>query len=273
MFTYLQPKTVTEAVDMLHTHEDIRIMAGGTDMLVAVRDGEPCRYLMDIKHIAGMDAIEATGSGLSIGGAVVLNKLMSSEHVTGCYSVLNDAGLRFAHHNLRNRATLVGNLCSALPGGDMIGASLVLGGYIEAASKEGTRSIPLSEFFVGLMTNALRKDELALRVVFPRRDGKGIYLKKQRVRGHDLAQVGVTMFRGSDGSFDLALGAVAKTTVLLKDVVKAGEEPRPDKIIETALANINPRSGVRCSREYRIEIVQHFIRQAVAILDGKEAAV
>ena len=271
-FTYLRPASVEEAVDMLNIHEDARILAGGTDLLVGLRDGASCKYIVDIKGIPKLNILETTEEGLAVGGAVSLNKLLDSDLVSGCYLVLKDAGEALANHLLRNRATLIGNLCNASPGGDMIGASLVLDGYIEAVSYEGTRNIPLSEFFTGVKKHTLRKNELAVRVVFPHGKGRGVYLKKKRIRGHDLAQVSLTAFRHDDGRLDVALGAVAPTPILIKTVVEAGETARVDKVIETVLGSINPISDVRSSREYRLAMVKHFICQSIGLLYGKEAA-
>ena len=272
MFTYLRPGSVGEAVGMLAAYEDARVLAGGTDLLVGIRDGMPCKYLVDIKGIPELNFLKMTDAGLLIGGAVPINRIIGADCVSGSYSVLRDAGMELANHLLRNRATLIGNLCNASPGGDMLGAALVLGGCIEAVSRDGVRVIPLDGFFTGVKRHTLRRDELALRVVFTCIGGRGVYLKKKRIRGHDLAQVGVTAFRHDDGSMDIALGAVAPTPVLLKSVVKAGGEYLPDAVIEAALAGISPISDIRSSREYRVEIVKHFVRQAVDLLYGKEAA-
>ena len=257
---------------MLNIHEDARIIAGGTDLLVGLRDGTSCKYIVDIKGIPKLNTLEMIGDGLAVGGAVSLNRLLDSDLISGCYSVLKDAGEALANHLLRNRATLIGNLCNASPGGDMIGVSLVLDGYIEAVSCEGTRTIPLSEFFVGVKKHTLRKNELAVRVVFPHWKGRGVYLKKKRIRGHDLAQVSLTAFRHDDGRLDVALGAVAPTPILIKAAVEAGEEARADRVIEKVLGCINPISDVRSSCEYRIAVVKHFICQSIGLLYGKEVA-
>ena len=265
MFTYLQPKSVDEAADLLHSLDDARIMAGGTDLLVMLRDGLSCRYVMDIKNIPDMNLIEMTDSGLAVGGAVPLNKVLSSDIVTGCYFVLKEAASKLANHLLRNRATLIGNICNASPGGDMIGASLVLDGYLEAASVEGIRKIALSEFFTGVKTHSLRKDELAVRIIFPMREGKGVYLKKQRIRGHDIAQAGVTVFRRAGGLFDIALGAVGPKPILIRGITAEG-------VVNAALGSISPIDDVRGSREYRIAMVKRFVSQAVSMLAGGEGA-
>jgi len=218
-----------------------------------------------------MNLLEMTETGLSVGGAVSANKLLGSDLLTGSYSVLKDAGLKLANNSLRNRATLIGNLCNASPGGDMIGASMILGGCLVAVSSGNTRSIPLDGFFTGVKTHSLRKDELAVKIVIPRMEGKGVFLKKQRTRGHDLAQVSLTAFRHDDDSLDLVLGAVAPVPVLIRSMVGAGEAPHTGRIAESALTRISPISDVRSSREYRIAMVKYYISQAVKLLYGKDS--
>lgn len=270
MLTYHRPTSVEEAVELLGKLDKTRVLAGGTDLMVALRDGLPCEHIVDIKAVPEMNVLEKTEEGLVIGGAVPLNKILDSEIVSGCWSVLKEAGAELANHLLRNRATLIGNLCNASPGGDMIGASLVLGGYIEAASSNGKRTIPLDSFFTGVKTHVLGKDELAVRVVFPLQEGRGLYLKKKRIRGHDLAQVGVTAFRYEDGRLDLALGAVAPVPVLFRSVVRAGEEARAENVLAVVLEQINPISDVRSSRDYRLAMVKYFVTKAIGELYTKE---
>ena len=263
MLTYLRPASVAEAVEILHDHSDVRVLAGGTDLLVAFRNAPPCGTVLDIKGIPALNALEMCESGLSVGAAVTLNRLIDAGAEDDCYQLLKDAALQLGNHLLRNRATLAGNLCTASPVSDMAGACLVLGGFVEAVSREGARRIPLGDFFTGVKTNALRPNELATKIVLARREGRGLYLKRKRVRGHDLAQVGVTAFRSGDGVLDIALASVAPTPVLFPGVVKAGEAPELQKILKTILGGIAPISDVRSSKEYRLGMAEAFIGQAV----------
>ena len=267
-FEFLQPKTLGEATEILNTHEAVKILAGGTDLLVMLRDAEvSCRYVMDIKKIPELKVFGKTKEGLEIGGAVNLAGILESGLISGPYSVLKDGASVHANSLLRNRATLIGNLCTASPGADMAPAALVLDGALEAVSASGCRKIPLAGFFTGVKETVLQKNELVTKISFPEKQGKGVYLKKKRIKGHDLAQVGVAAFWAADGHLSFALGVVATTPVFIgglgpfdKDaLVKA----RPD-IEQEILGRINPRNSRRSSREYRIAMVKYFIGEIIS---------
>jgi carbon-monoxide dehydrogenase medium subunit len=189
--------------------------------------------------------------------------------------VLKQAAATLANNSLRNRATLVGNICNASPGGDMLPASLVLSGSVVTASPRGERRVPLKDFFTGVKKHVLARDEIVLRVVFPELYGKSIYLKKRRIKGHDLSQVGVAGFYGDDGELRFALGAVG-TTPLLVDFGKIGKTElaaRADEISDTVQKAAKPISDLRASKEYRLDMARLFAgRIAAAFATEKEAA-
>jgi carbon-monoxide dehydrogenase medium subunit len=257
---------------MLNSYEDVRILAGGTDLLILLKDRVlSCRYVMDIKKIPDLNAFGKTEKGLEIGGAVNLNKIIASDLATGSYSVLKTGALTLANSLLRNRATLTGNICNASPGGDMLPVSLVLDGTAEAVSAKGNRQIPLNEFFTGVKKHVLQKNEIVTKITFPEKQGKGLYLKKKRIKGHDLAQVGMAAFWAKDGKLSIAIGAVAPTPVLISGLgpydQSALGKARAD-IEREVLGRINPISDTRSSRDYRIAMVKYFIGEIISQWTG-----
>jgi len=267
-YQFLQPSTLAEATEILNSHEDVRILAGGTDLLILLKDRVlSCRYVMDIKKIPELNVFGKSDKGLEIGGAISLNRIIGSGLADGPYSVLEDGASSVANSLLRNRATMIGNICNASPGGDMLPASLVLDGVLEAVSVGGTRQIPLRDFFTGVKKHVLKKNELVTKITFPQKQGKGVYLKKKRIKGHDLAQVGAAAFWASDGGLSVALGAVAPVPVLITGLGKFTKDglgkARAD-IEREVLSRINPISDTRSSREYRIAMVKYFIGEIIS---------
>jgi len=263
-----------EAAEILDRREDVRILAGGTDLLILLRNGMlGCRYMLDVKKIPELHVLERNGDRLEIGGAVNLNRLLESPLVDNAFCALRDGAATLANSLLRNRATLVGNICNASPGGDMLPPALVLDGTVHAASVSGIREIPLAEFFTGVKKHVLKKNELVTKIAFPVKKGKSVYLKKTRIKGHDLAQVGVSAFWAEDGTLSVALGAVAPTPVLVaglgpydrKSLEKAREE-----IEEAVRKRISPISDTRGSKEYRTAMARYFIGEIIS--RWKEAA-
>lgn len=268
---YLRPETLEEAVLLKDKYsKDARVLAGGTDLIINLKENVIfCKYLLDIKKIPEMNEINYSyDTGLSVGGAVSLNDLIENEYVKNKYKILVDSGKTLANSLLRNRATMLGNICNSSPAGDMIPAALVLDGSIEAVSKDSTRIIHLKDFFVGVKKNVLFDNEIALRVIFPKENGNGVYLKKSRIKGHDLAQIGVAGILKNDGQLAFALGAAAPMPVIFDNLgsykkTDLSDEMVIKKIIQKVIANIHPISDQRASKEYRIAMAEYLMREAI----------
>ncbi|MDR1014529.1 MAG: FAD binding domain-containing protein [Coriobacteriales bacterium] len=275
MPTYVHPTTLAEAFELLGQEGDTRYLAGGTDLIVQLRDGMIApAAVMDVKALPELQGIEINNEYLEIGAAVTFNEIIASSCVGDGCTLLKEAASTLANSLLRNRATLVGNLCNASPGADIAPAALVLQGALTTATPEGGREIALKDFFVGVKKHALDANELVTKVRFPVSKGRGIYLKKRRIRGHDLAQVGVAGFYGIDGSLRLSLGAVAITPLLLDGFGTLGPDElarRRDEIVAEAASAAKPISDVRASKEYRIAMVKLFTERIIdAFATGTE---
>jgi len=273
---FLQPKTMREALNLLQGTQNIKFLAGGTDLLVLLRAGAvTCDAVMDIKKLPELSVFAYTGAGLEIGGAVTCNQIIEADFLRGAHTALRDAARTLANSLLRNRATLAGNLCNASPGGDMLAISLVLGGAAHTVSPRGEREIVLADFFLGVKKTALAPDEFVVKIVFPEAEGRGAYLKKSRIRGHDLAQVGLAGFYGENGVLKLAAGAVGPKALLfdaLGRYTQAELLSAKDSIIETVLAGVSPIGDVRSSKEYRVAMLKYFTEKMLdAFISGEEA--
>lgn len=274
---YFRPADLNEAIELMARHgQKAEVLAGGTDVIVNLRDGAlRCKYLVDIKQLPEMQELHySPARGLVVGGAVTVNQLIEAGPVIDHYPLLAQAGKTLANTLVRNRATLLGNLCNASPGADMAPPALVLGASVVAVSQAGQRKIPLEEFFVGVKRTALQRDELAVSVEIPAVSGRGVYLKKSRIKGHDLSQVGAAGFLSRDGCLRLALGAVAPKPLLVQDLgtVRPEDlrlEEKSTAITDKVLALINPISDQRASREYRLAMARYLVRQVLGILGGE----
>ena len=274
-FQYFRPKTINEALELLDKYgRDIKVLAGGTDLIVALRDNVVvCKYIMDIKAIKELQQISHSESeGLSIGAAVCLNDIIHSETVKNGYPLLIEAAKTLANSLLRNRATLVGNICTASPGGDMLSPSIVLDGRVEIASKRETRTLALREFFLGVKQTALKEDELVTRIVFPAIKGQGKYMKKSRIKGHDLAQVGVAAFIRENGGLKLSISAVGPTPIIVEgfeDCARVDLQTKKQAIIQKVLREIKPINDQRASKDYRTAMVEYLTGEILAELGGE----
>jgi carbon-monoxide dehydrogenase medium subunit len=262
-FQYLKPKTLNEALSLIDKYrKDSRILAGGTDVIVGLKSRAiHCKYLIDIKGIKELQGISYSNkNGLSIGAAVILNDIIESDKIKPSQQILVDAAKTLANVLIRNKATLVGNICNSSPGGDMLPASLVLEGKVSVASVEGKREIALKDFFIGVKKNILKENELVTKVIYPPIQGKGIFIKKSRIKGHDLSQINVAGYLKKDGSLKFSLGAVAPTPVLVEDFQKYKNEQvakNKETIADKVVSKINPISDVRATKEYRLAMARY----------------
>jgi carbon-monoxide dehydrogenase medium subunit len=271
---YLKPESTAEAVELIDKYgKEAKVLAGGTDLIINLRENMiSCKYLVDIKKIEKFRELKySEDAGLSIGGAVSLNEIIASDLIRKKYPLLAEAGGTLANYLLRNRATLMGNICNASPAGDMITSALALEGIVEVVSKQGIRRISLKEFFLGVKKNALKENELAVRIIFPNIKGKGKFMRRSRIKGHDLAQIGVAGFIKNNGGLNMALGAVAPVPLLIEGFDKLTKysiqnEKLRAEIVDKVISSINPIGDQRASREYRLAMAKYLTEQVLESL-------
>jgi carbon-monoxide dehydrogenase medium subunit len=261
LFQYRAPRTREELLDLLAEHGDrAKLLAGGTDLLVDVRAGlaKP-RLVVDLKQVPGYrDLGWSDAGGLVIGPAVTVNQLLEDERVRADFPLLASCGETLASYQLRNRATVVGNLTNASPCADLAPGLLCLDARVAIASKRGVRVVALADFFTGVKQTVLAPDEVVEEVVVPAAAARtrGGYRKLQRINGHDLSLVGVAVAR-SNGDLRLGVNSAAPTPVL---VDLAGDTP-PEDVAAAVRDAISPIDDVRAGREYRQFMVDVFVRR------------
>jgi carbon-monoxide dehydrogenase medium subunit len=219
------------------------------------------KFLVDIKHIPELCSITMLADGaVSIGPCVTVNHLLESGKLPAWAAAIGEAASVLATHQLRNLATVGGNICNASPACDLGTPLLVLGARVRAVSKTGERTVALKDFFESVKQTCLAQDEIVTEIILPPAEGTvSAFGKRQRIRGHDLATVNAAGAAGKAGGLRLAIGAVAPTPVLVEDLDGSGLE-RGDAVIEKVLGAISPVDDVRGSAVYR----RHMVRFLVA---------
>ena len=261
-FRYLAPRTRTELLRMLgELGSSAKLLAGGTDLLVNIRNGLAAPdYVIDVKNVEGFAGISYSDrEGLIIRASATINEVLESEKIRSDYPLLAVCARDLASHQIRNRATVIGNVVNASPCSDMAPALLCLDAKAVIASQGGEREVPFREFFTGVKKTVLKKDEILERIVVPARaaNTRGSYHKLKRINGHDLGIVGVALAR-KDGVLRLGISSAAPTPVFVGDLKES--EPA-DAVVAAAMKAIRPISDVRCTREYREFMVGVFIQR------------
>lgn len=272
-FHYHRAETIEVALCLLEDHApDARVLSGGTDLFVGMKEGTCVPgHVIDVKAIPDLVGIELAGDGsLSIGACVTVNGLLEFDKLPGGMAGLNDAASVLATYQLRNRATVGGNICNASPACDLGPPLLVLGAEVSVVSRAGRRTVALSEFFTSVKETCLARDELITRItVPPPGDTVSAFVKRQRIRGHDLATVNVAAAMGGGRGLRLALGAVASKPLLV-DVPGAaagvGIEDLRDAAATAALDAIAPIDDVRAGARYRCLMIELLVSRALGLL-------
>ena len=261
-FKYISPETSDELFDVLAKQGDnAKIIAGGTDLLVNMRaQTVTADIVIDIKKLKELKEIKFDDNeGLSIGAAVTCMELIENEIINKHFHFLKEAALEIGSPQLRNRATIAGNICTASPCGDMSRALICMDALVEIGSGNGERIVKLTEFFKGVKKTVLDSDEVVLRIIVPPEmaDVKGGHEKLKRIKGHDLAVASVSLIK-KDKIMKLSIGSCAMTPVLLPDM----DVDTPVKqVLEIAQKYIKPIDDIRASAEYRIFMVNKYIER------------
>lgn len=267
-FLYHDPGSTSDALALLKDHgAESAVLSGGTDLLVAIRSGltKP-RHVIDLKGIDELHTLSWSDTeGLSIGACVTVNDLVESPIVQEKFPVLYAAGSELATFQLRNRATVIGNIVTASPCGDMSSPLLVHGGQVMLSSSRGERQMPLREFITGVKRTLIRPDEIVSRIIVPSdwAGARGGYEKLKRIKGHDLGVVAVAMIK-SDAGIRVAISSAAPTPVLLPDFPVTATTA---DIQTKAQEMISPIDDVRATAEYRTYMVDVYIRRLMKSLE------
>ena len=195
-FSYHAPTTLDNAFDLIEQFgSDARIMAGGTDLLVRIKTGRVTpSAVIDIKHIAGLDSgISLDGTDLRIGALTLMADLQDDSLVKRNFIALAESAASVGSVQIRNRATIAGNLCNASPAADTAPALLVYGAKVKLSNKVGSRILPLGEFILGPGKTALAPGELleAVLIPIPSEPQAAAFCRLTRRKGVDLATINV----------------------------------------------------------------------------------
>ena len=245
-----------------------KLIAGGTDLLVDIKSGALCPdHLVSLSHVKELKEIREMKGNLSIGAMTTANEIVKNRLVNKWLPALSDAAFSMASYQIRNMATIGGNLCSAVPSADLAPPLIAAEASIALKSGRSERLVPLEKFFTGPRKTVMKQDELATRIVIPKQPLKsGSSYKKFKIReANALAAAGVAarlvIEKGKLKDARLVLGAVAPIPMLSPDAMKLlrGKVPSHDVFEEAAgmtFAECKPISDVRCCADFRRQIVK-----------------
>jgi aerobic carbon-monoxide dehydrogenase medium subunit len=287
---YFEPKTVSETLSLLERYgEEAKVIAGGTDVMVDIKFKEEPGSLVNIKKLPGMTGIRENGGSVRIGALTSIRELETSALVREKLPVLWEASHQFASLQVRNTATIGGNICRASPSGETLAPLLVLEATGKCVFANGDKSQPFTSFFQGPGKSVLGAKGLLteIEIPYPAAGSKSVYLK-HAVRGAmDIAMVGVAVMITADAAKNtmqdvrIGLGAVAptpvrapKTEALLRGKTLTAALLKEGAAL--AASESSPISDQRSSAENRRWIVEALTRRGLEqtwkAATGKEVA-
>jgi len=278
---YHSVSTVQEALQLLQEHQQAaRIVAGATDLIIEMEQGQrpQLQVLVDITRVPGLDDIVLRGDSIELGPLVSHNHVVASDIIRRHALPLAQASWEVGAPQIRNRATIAGNLVTASPANDTITALIALGAELSLLSLSGERRMPLEAFYSGFRETVLRPDELLRAIHIPAQSpaDRGIFLKLGLRRAQAISVVDVAAVLRLDGDTvqqaRIALGSVAATIVRAHAAERSlqGQPLSPDRIAAAAAhaaASVQPIDDLRGSADYRQEMVRVLVARALEQLN------
>lgn len=260
-FRYARPETLREALAILDEHgSSARVLSGGTDLFVGLRSGKlQADVVVDLKRVPEMSGgLIDTGDGLRVPATTVITDITEDERVRGRFPALVEAGVTVGSIQIRNRATLAGNICNASPAADTVLPLIVYGATVEVAGDDSSRQVPVEDLILGPGRTDLRPGELvtAVRLPWPDDPFGAAFARMTRRRGVDLATVNVCCSVGPDDRTRFAFGAAGPRAVVVEEETGRLADPdldgsEIDAVLGRLIEETSPISDVRGSKEYR----------------------
>lgn len=276
-FDYHKPTTLEQAISLLTKYrEEAKLLAGGTDVIVEIRNKALYpKAIIDLKSIPDLHGVRKEKETLRIGALVTIREIETSSLFKEEFSILAGAAKVLGSIQVRNRATLGGNICHASPAADMVPPLIGLKSKVKIVGSCGERLMELEDFLAGPGKTKLELGEILKEIIIPKQSPncKGVYLKLSPRKLTDLAVVGVAIVLWGDRErkcedLRITLGSVAPRAIRAKDAERTliGNKVDERLIYETsekAMKEASPITDIRGSDWYRREMVKVLIERGL----------
>lgn len=276
-FEYYSPTSLNEAIELLKTKEEAKVLAGGQSLLalMKLRLAAP-KNLVDISKLQDLSYIREEKEALAIGALTIHDLVEQSAVIKSKFTLLNDAASKIGDQQIRNRGTIGGSACHADPAADLPTALTAADASFVVQGPKGRRTIQSKDMFVDIFTTAVEHDEVLTEIRLPYfqpRYGSG-YIKHSRREGDfAIVGVGVVVSMGDNNvckDVRIALGSVNNTPMRAKSAEahlkgKTLDDKTIAEAAEKAPEGADPPSDMHGSREYRLEMIKVFVRRTMKL--------
>jgi len=277
-FRYHAPATLDEAIGLLDTLEDARVLAGGQSLMPMLnfRIVQPA-HIVDINRVQGLAYIRREGEVLEVGAMTRQRDLEFSDVVADTFPLMHEAVLLVGHRQTRNRGTLGGSLCQLDPSAELVTVAAAVDATVVVVSKAGTREIPFAEFPLGLMSPAIEANELVTAVRFPLwKRGHGFAFEEFARRHGDFAVASAAVL------LEMEHGEIARASVVVGGVNSRPQRPavtlqgrRPSAAlfddVAKACDRLEAMSDSHVDAGYRKRVARAVVRRALERSRGRVA--
>jgi carbon-monoxide dehydrogenase medium subunit len=273
---FQQPESIPETLELLSEYGyDAKVIAGGTAVVLMMQQKLIApQMLVSLARIPGLEGIWSDEDGIHLGAFRRIRDVAQSPLIRDRLPMLADACQQVGNVRVRNQATIGGNMAEADYASDPPAVLLALNASVTLAGVEGTRTVPLSEFFLGFYTTALREVEIITEIVVPAppQTARMIYLKFKSRSSEDRPCVGVAALSVMDGEtcseLRLAVGAASEVPVRLHTTEalahgRALDDALIAEIAEHAATQIEPLNDLRGSAWYRTQMIRVHVKRAL----------
>ena len=277
--TFFRPETWDQAWNFWDANPDARIVAGGTDLVVKWKNGgmKELKGLLDL-GLLGLDRIEVSGEKLRIGSGCTMSRIAENPDVKKFCPVLADAVKQVGALQIRNLATLGGNVANASQAGDSIPALFALEAVVLLRNRGGERRVPIAEFFTGPGKSVLAKGECIIAFELPLRLTRGVFFKLGERRAHAISKISLAVACWKDKDHQvwrIACGAVAPTVIHCRQAEHELEkmpgipsEALIQSVSDIASRETRPIDDLRSTRAYRQNMVGVLVQRALKALSA-----
>lgn len=274
---YERPTSLMQACELLAS--GATPLAGGTDLLPRYEQGRPLpKLLVDLKHLPELMGVREVEGGIELGALTSMNELLEHPLLVDRYHALVQSARDFAGVQIRNRATIGGNLCNASPAGDTLPPFYAYDATVVIANAGGERAVPIDEFILGPGQTLLKPDELlkAIRLPVPPPSSRFFKLGLRDAMAISVVNAAVAGELEGDGhdrrfkNLVIAVGAVAPTIVRLVKFADAALENPGDLHEKLSLIDeeISPIDDIRATASYRRKVLKNLIEQTLMEMLG-----
>lgn len=265
-----EPRSVEEAVKILHENNNLKIISGGTDVLIKLHHGDMKEVeLLSLKNLKELDFIKVLENDtIEIGSTTCFTNIYRNKIIKDFIPALGQGAVSMGGPQIRNMATIGGNICNGAVSADSAPSLFAFNAKLRLRSFKGERIVPIEEFYEGPGKVNIRKDEILISIFIEKKDYEGVrgtYIKYSNRKAMDISMLGVcvvaSMKENKFKDLRIALGVAAPTPIRCKDAEKYAlgleySEENINNIAQYAVKSASARDSWRASKAYREHLIK-----------------